>query len=167
MLKAAELFSLQIIVKTFKESFSFHDLGTVVSALRIFKKCNVLTIVESEIFLADPWCWWIKHLRFGLFFRTQCAHVCLTRKSGNVEARDCCSFQWCHVLKGTCASHLWFPRKNKPNSHYQSKQQYLCSSGNNHWNRSSSWLPSSALPTAHAHSQGPCSFLSMKLMFLG
>jgi len=87
MLVAAELFSLQIIVKTFKEFFSFLFFFTY------FKKCDVLTIVESEIFLADLWCWWIKHLCFGLFFRTRCAHVCLTRKSGNVEARDCCSFR--------------------------------------------------------------------------
>ena len=86
MLVAAELFILQIIVKTFKEFFSFLFFFTY------FKKCNVLTIVESEIFLADPWCWWIKHLRFGLFFRTHCACVCLTRKSGNVMARDRCSF---------------------------------------------------------------------------
>lgn len=92
MLGVAEPFSLQIIVKTFKEFFSFNGPGTVVSALLILKKCNVLTIVESEIFLADPWCWWIKHLQFGLFFRTHCARVCLTRKSGSVEARDCCSF---------------------------------------------------------------------------
>lgn len=86
-LLATELSNLQIRVK-----MAFYIPGTVGSALHI-KKWDVLAIVTREIFSADPLCWWIKHLWFGLFSMTECVResMCLTRRSGKGEARDCCS----------------------------------------------------------------------------
>lgn len=53
------------------------------------------------------------------------------------------------------------PGGKETNPHYQSKQQYLCSSGNNQWNHPSSWPGAAPWPQL-THSQGPCSFLSAK-----
>lgn len=59
--------------------------GTVASVASVLhiKKWDTLTMVTTEIFPADTWHWWIKHLWFELFFMAPyvwvcvCAHTCV------------------------------------------------------------------------------------------
>lgn len=77
-------------------------------------------------------------------------------------------FPWCHVLKRNCTSHLWFLGKNKPIPTASQNNNICAGPVINAGTRCPPvWLAGSTLPSAHSHSQGPCSLLSLKLMFLG
>ena len=43
-----------------------------------------------------------------------CVCVCASYQKWERRGQRLLLFPWCHVLKGTCTSHLWFPGKNKP-----------------------------------------------------
>ena len=103
MLLAAELFSLQIIVKTFMDFF--YSPGTVVSDLHIFKSAMFLPLRQVRYFQQTLGVGGLDICALGYFSRLcVCVCICVCMRVSHQEkwerrGQRLLLFPWCHVLK--------------------------------------------------------------------